>query len=86
MLWRVQDIEEFKASLEKYVEMHPGFAKAREFTLLQNLVGPVEQGEIEAFEDALLEYHSVSPLDNWKQKILLDVKKSLDHDEEPDFT
>lgn len=60
-----------RRALNEYVELDPGFAKEREFQLLQNLVDRIENNDADGFSEHLLQFDRIYPMDNWKTAILL---------------
>lgn len=46
----------------------------------------VEGMDTDAFSAAVAEYDSISRLDAWKTAILLEIKNSLEKEDEVDFT
>lgn len=71
------DYEESKRALQRYQEMDASFSSQRECKFLQELVEAADRGDPEAFTDAIVEYDSISKLDQWKTSMLLVVKKAI---------
>lgn len=69
--------EEITAKLDKYKEMDLQFAGSREDTLLTSLTQALQTQDDQAFATALAEYDSMTRLDAWKTKILLEAKRRI---------
>jgi alpha-soluble NSF attachment protein len=69
-------------AVQSYFATDGSFATSREGQLLINVVKTVEDGDVEAFTNAVYEYDSISKLDDWKTGILLKVKNSIKEDED----
>jgi len=75
------DLVSAKRALEKYQEMDCTFSSQRECKLLLELVKAYENYDAEAFTQAVVEYDSVSKLDQWKTTILLRIKNSINNED-----
>ncbi|WAR18276.1 SNAA-like protein [Mya arenaria] len=64
-------------ALQRYEELFPQFADARECKLLK----ACEDEDADAFTDAIKEYDSISRLDQWTTTMLLRVKKRINQDD-----
>ena len=73
-----------KRNLERYIATDPAFQTTRECKFLRALIEAVENGDVQAFSTACMDYDQIMKLDNWKTGILLKIKKTLD--EEPGLT
>jgi len=71
------DIVDCKRTFEKYVNLSADFGTTKEFELLNGLLEAVENHDPGAFATASKRFHEISPLDNWKQTLLLKVKESI---------
>lgn len=71
-----------KKALEKYQEWDVSFSSQRECKFLEEIIGAVENLDVDAFTQAVVEYDSISKLDQWKTSILLKIKKAIKTDEE----
>lgn len=71
------DLIATRRSLEKYLEMDPGFAKQREYKLLEGLVQATEEGNKEMFEDRLMEWNAMTPLTPWQTDMFLRAKRNV---------
>jgi alpha-soluble NSF attachment protein len=57
--------------------MDVSFAGTREYQFLQDILSAVENGDVEAFTNRVVDFDQLSKLDNWKTSILLQIKKSI---------
>jgi len=84
------DPVEAQMGIEKYEDMDVSFADSRECKLLRSLTQAMEEGDSQAFTDAVAEYDSLSRLDAWKTSMLLRCKKIVSAreagEEEEDLT
>jgi len=71
------DVISAKRQLDKYQEMDYSFGSQRECKFLQEIIAAYENCDVEAFTQAVVEYDSVSKLDQWKTTILLRVKDAI---------
>lgn len=61
----------------KYSNQDATFASTREAKFVSALIEAVEAGDSEAFTSAVVEFDSVTKLDNWKTNILLKIKRTI---------
>lgn len=84
------DPVEAQMGIEKYEDMDVSFSDSRECKLLRSLAQAMEEGDSQAFTDAVAEYDSLSRLDAWKTTMLLRCKKTVSAreagEEEEDLT
>eukprot|EP00013_Stygamoeba_regulata_P023777 CAMPEP_0177649518 /NCGR_PEP_ID=MMETSP0447-20121125/11438_1 /TAXON_ID=0 /ORGANISM="Stygamoeba regulata, Strain BSH-02190019" /LENGTH=286 /DNA_ID=CAMNT_0019152299 /DNA_START=59 /DNA_END=919 /DNA_ORIENTATION=- len=71
------DVVKARRNLERYQSLDPNFARGRECRFLLDVLQALEQLDLDAFMKALVEYDSVSRVDNWKSSLLLKVKNTL---------
>jgi alpha-soluble NSF attachment protein len=71
------DASAARAAVDKYQEMDPNFADSRECTLLTACVQAIDDGDPDAFTQAVADYDSVSKLDRWRTSVLLKVKRQI---------
>jgi len=71
------DYEGAKRALQRYQEMDASFASQRECKFLEAIVEAADRADPESFTDAIVEYDSISKLDQWKTSLLLVVKKAI---------
>jgi len=74
----LRDVVTFKRNLMKYGNQDNTFPSTREAKFLSALAEAVETGDMEAFTGAVVEFDSVTKLDNWKTAILLKIKRQLE--------
>jgi len=77
-----KDIIAAKRAVEEYVEMDPSFFQTREYNLLMDVIGAVEDGDQEKFTDKVFQFDQFSKLDKWKTTILLRIKNSIQEEDE----
>jgi len=70
-----------RRALEKYQEMDVTFASQRECKFLEQILDAAEKYDVDAFTQAVVEYDSISKLDQWKTSILLKIKNSIKSEE-----
>ena len=76
------DVVAARKCLERYSEMDHMFAGARESRFLDQILQAMEEMNVDDFTDAVVEYDSISKLDNWKTTILLRIKNQIKEAEE----
>ncbi|KAJ1832460.1 vesicular-fusion protein S17 [Coemansia sp. RSA 2711] len=69
-------------ALKRYQDLDPGFAKTRECGFLDNIVGDIQNNDLQAFTDHVADYDRVCQLDNWKTTLLLRIKRQVVEAEE----
>jgi len=67
-----------QAKLDSYVDLCPHLDNTREKSLIEELVGDFENQDPDAFADHVFRFDEIAPLDRWKSKVLLQVKKALE--------
>lgn len=70
-----------KRQLDKYQEMDYTFGSQRECKFLAEIIKANEDFDVEAFTQAVVEYDSISKLDQWKTTILLRIKNLIKKEE-----
>lgn len=76
------DLLNAQQALEKYEGMFPTFSDARECKLVKSLLAAMEEQEVDAFQDAVKDYDSISRLDQWTTTVLLRIKKSINAEDD----
>ncbi|KAF9975059.1 hypothetical protein BGZ73_001419 [Actinomortierella ambigua] len=61
----------------RYCEMDVTFSSTRECQFLQAILDAVDSTDVELFTTKVIEFDNLTKLDNWKTKILLEIKKSI---------
>jgi len=69
------DLLNAQHALEKYSQQYPAFQDSREYKLVKDLCGHLEEQNIEGFTESVKDYDSISRLDQWYTTILLRIKK-----------
>jgi len=72
-----EDLVGAQKGIENYKSWDASFPGSRECKFVEELIAAVEKYDVDAFTQAVVEYDSVSKLDNWKTKILLKIKQHL---------
>lgn len=68
-------------AMDRYDEMFPTFADSRESKFVRKLLDTVEAGDADAYTAAVQDYDSISRLDPWYTRILLNIKQSLNQED-----
>jgi len=74
---RAGDVKALGETLEKYKDQFPMFDGSRECKLIENCFAAFTEDNVEKFTEHLVKFNSISPLDGWSSKILLDIKTAL---------
>ncbi|KAG0006893.1 hypothetical protein BGZ65_002200 [Modicella reniformis] len=61
----------------RYCEMDVTFSATRESQFLQSILSAVDNSDVNQFTTSVVEFDQLTKLDNWKTKILLEIKKSI---------
>jgi len=72
-----EDLVGAQKALENYKSWDASFETSRECKFVQDIMQAVEKYDVDAFTQAVVDYDSVSKLDNWKTKILLKIKQGI---------
>jgi len=72
-----EDLVGAQKALENYKSWDASFESSRECKFVEEIIQAVEKYDVEAFTQSIVDYDSVSKLDNWKTKILLKVKQGI---------
>jgi len=75
------DVVSAKRQLEKYQEMDYTFSGQRECKFVTEVCNAYENYDLDAFNQAVVDFNAVSPLDPWKTTILLRIKNSIKKEE-----
>jgi len=71
---------------ERWAEKVPEFCGTREHNFLLQLIAAVKDVDVEGFKAATGEWDQISPLDKWKQNLLLKIMDSIKEENEEDLT
>jgi len=72
-----EDLVGAQKALENYKSWDASFASSRECKFVEEIIQAVEKYDVDAFTQAVVDYDSISKLDNWKTKVLLKVKQGI---------
>jgi len=75
------DLVSAKKALEKYEEMDPGFSNQRECKFLHDIIEAYENCDVSTFTNVVIEYDTITKLDQWKTSLLLKVKGFINSEE-----
>ncbi|KAK6200216.1 N-ethylmaleimide sensitive factor attachment protein, alpha [Scheffersomyces amazonensis] len=74
---------EAKKRIETFASDDPSFQQTREFTLIQDILECIDQGNVDEFSEKVFQYDQFSKLDKLKTQLLLKIKTSVvDRDDE----
>ncbi|KAF9413749.1 hypothetical protein BGZ94_000634 [Podila epigama] len=71
------DIVSAHNAVERYCEMDVTFRSTRECQFLQSILNAVDTSDVGLFTGCVVEFDQLTKLDNWKTKILLEIKNSI---------
>ncbi|KAG0222022.1 soluble NSF attachment protein [Mortierella sp. GBAus27b] len=71
------DVVSAHNAVARYCEMDVTFSSTRECQFLQNILSAVDNSDVNQFTSSVVEFDQLTKLDNWKTKILLEIKKSI---------
>jgi len=74
---RAGDVKGLGETIEKYKDQFPMFDGSRECKLIESCMAAFNEDNVDKFTEHLVKFNSVSPLDGWTSKILLDIKNAL---------
>lgn len=77
-----QDLVTCQRLLQSFSQKDVTFPSTREAKFAQHVMDACEQGDVEAFQEAVFNYDQVTKLDNWKTGVLLRIKKGLESEVE----
>jgi alpha-soluble NSF attachment protein len=64
-------------ALEKYKSNYPAFEGSRECKMVEQCLAALKEGEVEKFQDAIVDFDTFSKLDDWKAGLLIQVKNKM---------
>ncbi|KAF8923894.1 hypothetical protein BGZ58_002405 [Dissophora ornata] len=64
-------------AVERYCDMDVTFGSTRECQFLQSILSAVDNSDVNQFTASVVEFDQLTKLDNWKTKILLEIKNSI---------
>ncbi|KAF9430763.1 hypothetical protein BGZ76_000721 [Entomortierella beljakovae] len=71
------DIVSAHNAVGRYTDMDVTFSSTRECQFLQNILTAVDNSDVQQFTASVVEFDQLTKLDNWKTKILLEIKNSI---------
>eukprot|EP00898_Chlorokybus_atmophyticus_P005709 jgi/Chlat1/6139/Chrsp41S05690 len=82
------DLNGASNALDKYQDLDSTFTGSRECKFLQDLLGALEEGDVQKFSTVVYEFDNMTRLDPWKTTMLLRIKKQISskETEEVDLT
>jgi len=72
-----EDLIGAQKALDNYKSWDASFASSRECKFSEDIMQAVEKYDVDAFTQGVVDYDSMSKLDNWKTKILLKIKQGI---------
>jgi len=75
------DVVEAQRALGSYQDMDASFASQRECKFLKDVTEAYERMDVDKFTDAVVEFDSISKLDQWKTTMLLRIKTKIKADD-----
>eukprot|EP00475_Leptophrys_vorax_P013038 TRINITY_DN1942_c0_g1_i1.p1 TRINITY_DN1942_c0_g1~~TRINITY_DN1942_c0_g1_i1.p1 ORF type:complete len:241 (-),score=61.05 TRINITY_DN1942_c0_g1_i1:73-795(-) len=64
-------------ALDKYKGNYPAFDGSRECKMVEQSLNALKEGDIEKYQDAIVDFDTFSKLDDWKAGLLLLVKREV---------
>lgn len=71
-------LEPVSRKLEQYVDMCPNMDNTREKSLIEDLIADFDAASPDDYADHVFKFDEIMPLDRWKSKVLLQIKKCLE--------
>jgi len=68
-------------AFDRYDNMDATFSATRESKFLRDVLAAVQENDVEKFTSIVMEYDSISKLDNWKTSVLLKVKNNMKNEQ-----
>jgi len=72
-----EDLIGAQKAIENYKNLDASFQSSRECKFVEEIMQSVEKYDVETFTQTVVDYDSVTKLDNWKTKILLKIKQGI---------
>lgn len=85
---KTSDVTAANEAFERYQDLSDLFVNTREANLVQSILQAFEAGDLNQFKDAVAEFEQISPLDDWKSRLLFTIQSALTGDAPaamPDF-
>jgi len=77
----VGDTVTTQKAFERYENLDATFSSTRECKFLKDVLATVVENDVEAFTQVVMEFDSVSKLDNWKTSVLLKIKNGMKNEQ-----
>ncbi|KAL4442687.1 hypothetical protein ABPG77_006681 [Micractinium sp. CCAP 211/92] len=71
------DVASIRAAIDRYRDIDLNFDNSRECNFLSTLADALDEGDVEAFTNAVAEFDSLTRLDAWKTTLLVRVKRKI---------
>ncbi|KAH8919659.1 TPR-like protein [Atractiella rhizophila] len=71
------DVVATRLALDNYVSQDPGFSQTREFKFLSAIADAYEKSDKDQYATEVKEYDSLTKLDSWKTRVLLQIKNAI---------
>ncbi|XP_037076310.1 alpha-soluble NSF attachment protein-like [Pollicipes pollicipes] len=71
------DVINANNAVQRYQEMYPAFQDSRECGLIKTICTHLEEENVDAFTETVIEYESISRLDQWTTMMLNRIKKTI---------
>jgi len=72
-----EDLVGAQKAVENYKSWDVSFGSSRECKFVEEIIKAVEQYDVESFTQSVVDYDSITKLDNWKTKVLLKIKQGI---------
>ncbi|KAL4424294.1 hypothetical protein ABPG75_001595 [Micractinium tetrahymenae] len=76
------DVATIRGAIDRYRDIDLNFDSSRECNFLSTLADALDEGDVEAFTNAVAEFDSLTRLDAWKTTLLVRVKRKITSREE----
>lgn len=73
----MQDSVSCQNALRKYQDMDCTFSSQRECKFLSDIATAYQNSDVEAFTQAVVDFDSITKLDQWKTSVLLKIKNKI---------
>lgn len=79
-------MDDAEVAFDKYKGNYPAFEGSRECKMIEKCLDALKEGEVEKFQDAIVEFDTFSRLDDWKAGLLIQVKNGMKKPVQEDLT
>lgn len=70
-------MEELDRTFEKYKNSYPAFEDSREAKFIESMLDAMRESDVNKMQDAIIDYDSISKLDDWKSGLIIMVKRAM---------